>query len=390
MEGRRHGDTWHSTWWLPLGHRAGTPGPRQGAQPALALTVLSKSPNLPSFALTQGVTLQCSPLAPSDPSHCRARNCRRHGRHRGDLGTLQGCPGGSVGLNSPQGHPLSGSTTAELHRAQQEPGESHKSSGYTRAFSLAVFDRDTKFNFLGRALNPRLSLLGACDNPGTAPRPARGGGPQHPTAAQPVGARMGDDFGDVGGVPLGIPRLVVSLSQWNFTEGWFLNRVWGEGNPKLELLGLSSAGSPRGHQKVGVTPLRAFRGGTGMNAPKITPQTPNPSPHSSRVAPPSSLNPLAEPPRGGDDAGAGGPRGHRRGGGSGRVPAPRRCCGAGAAEISAGRPPRPGSQAPFSPPCHHPPERGPFSTPGGRGEARWDPPPPSGWMKGALCCGSAR
>lgn len=34
-----------------------------------------------------------------------------------------------------------------------------------RAFSLAVFDRDTKFNFLQRALNPRLSLPGGCGQP---------------------------------------------------------------------------------------------------------------------------------------------------------------------------------------------------------------------------------
>lgn len=59
MEGRWHGDTWHwqgdlGTRWLPLGHEVGTPSPRQGAQPALALTVLSKSPEFTEFCLSSG------------------------------------------------------------------------------------------------------------------------------------------------------------------------------------------------------------------------------------------------------------------------------------------------------------------------------------------------
>lgn len=157
----------------PTGTQSGDTQPQAGSTACSGTDCAVKKPQI-YRVLTQGVTLQCSPLALSDPSHCRARDSRQHGTHRGNLGTLRGCPGGSVGLNSPQGHPVSGSTTAESHRARQEPGESHKSRGYTRAFSLAVFDRDTKFNFLGRALNPRLSLLGGCDSPGTAPRPAQG------------------------------------------------------------------------------------------------------------------------------------------------------------------------------------------------------------------------
>lgn len=75
--------------------------------------------------------------------------------------------------------PRSVSSVAELRASRQVPGENHKSRGYTRALSRAVFDRDTKFNFLRRALNPQPSLRGSCGRR-RHPHPTLPRGPQHP------------------------------------------------------------------------------------------------------------------------------------------------------------------------------------------------------------------
>lgn len=189
MDRRWHGDTWRwqaalGTWWLPLGQRVGTPSPRQGAQPALALTVLSKkAPNLLSFALTQGNpsglpagTLRSIPL--QDTEFSVAWETER------EPGDTVGMPRGVCGTEFPTGPPPSlGEPQQNYTWHSKEPGENHKSRGYTRAFSLAVFDRDTKFNFLWRALNPQLSPPGGCSQPwhGTPPHTGRSRStpPQH-------------------------------------------------------------------------------------------------------------------------------------------------------------------------------------------------------------------
>lgn len=169
----------------PVGTRSGDTQPQAGSTACSGADCAVKKPRIYRVLPQFRATLQGSPLAPSDP--VLGRSTPGHGipGGMGDTGepgeTLRGCQGGLWGHRAefPTGPPPSGSATAELHTARREPGENHKSRGYTRAFSRAVFDRDTKFNFLRRALNPRLSPRGRLW-PTPAPHPTLPGGPPAP------------------------------------------------------------------------------------------------------------------------------------------------------------------------------------------------------------------
>lgn len=165
----------------------------------------------------------------------------------GGMGDTEGTQGGVLGpefLTGPSPSP----GAAESHTAQQEPGENHKSRGYMRAFSLAVFDRDTKFNFLQRALNPRLSLAGGCSQPQhrTPPCP---GVPQHPQRG--FWGHLGCSFGDIEVNPKAGGVLVPAAPRW------FLSR---DGFGAREIQNLNClASTPEVIKKRGITFLGVFR-----------------------------------------------------------------------------------------------------------------------------------
>lgn len=153
----------------------------------------------------------------------------------GGPGEAEGLPWGGLsggGAKLPAGLPTPVSGTAELRASRQAPRENHKSQGYMRALSPSVFDRDTKFNFLQRALNPQPSPQGGCGHPRYPP-------PRHPHPFLPWGSPRAPHHGMAAGLQgqggsFGEPRMspeascvpcklaAAAPSRHHLPGGWFL------------------------------------------------------------------------------------------------------------------------------------------------------------------------
>lgn len=214
------------------------------------------------------------------------------------LGSSRGTPQGAGGAGGcPQvlsghsaelttGPPVPMSSVAELRPSPREPGGNHKSGGYTRALSPAVFDRhQIQFPWEGpkspAVTAPRLRQGPARSHP-QDPLPSTHAGPC-PRALHCAPQHSFEGGGVLLGTPICPPRLLYPRKLgagspvpapppwWLLCEG---PGLWCEGQrgpkPAPELWGRDLRGAPK-------TQGAGHRQHWG-NAPQITPQRPDPTP----------------------------------------------------------------------------------------------------------------
>lgn len=228
--------------------------------------------------------------------------------------------------------PVPMSSVAELRPSPPEPGGSHKSRGYTRPLSPAVFDRhQIQFPREGTK-SPAVTALRlrhgpACSHPRHPPRVL----PRSPSPC-PTAQLRGR------GCPPGDPRLspLVAASpqapSWHHRPGGCFLRGWGfgaRGNTAPSQPQSCRAGTWEGSPKTQGAGHRQH----GDNAPQITPQRPDPTPTCTNWVPTGchAARGRASPPcrHRGDSTGVGDPPaspGWERGGrgAAGWAPAPAR------------------------------------------------------------------